>query len=408
MAKGKRTTPRVASNGRILPRNVEEVRRGRYRVRVYWQGRQCVIGTFDTLTDAKAALAIARGEMARGTFRPIELVRAEWRAAVEADRAAKSVTFREWADEWLTRLEAKGRRPGTVRAYRSLMDAHLLPALGDRPLGTLTPADVERVVADLRALPAARHPGARGNGVAAPAARCLRACLNAAVAARKLDARIPVPVPPERRVRPDDDGADVATPAQVAALAAAMPDHLRIAVLLAAWCQLRQGEVLGLQRRDLEHLEDPARAVLHVRRQLNSKTSPPSLTPPKSDAGRRTVAVPAFILEDLRAHLAAHAAPGAQGPVLTPPRRPGDYVSQTTFDREWRAARTAAGLPRFRFHDLRHTGLTLYAQHGATAAELMHRGGHSSLSVALRYQHASLERDRALVDRMAATLDGAE
>ena len=62
----------------------------------------------------------------------------------------------------------------------------------------------------------------------------------------------------------------------------AMPDRLRIAVPLAAWCALRLGEVLGLERRDLEHLDDPEKAVLHVRRQFNVKAN--TLTPPKADS----------------------------------------------------------------------------------------------------------------------------
>lgn len=70
-------------------------------------------------------------------------------------------------------------------------------------------------------------------------------------------------------------------------------------------------------------------------------------------------------------------------------------LSQTLFDEEWRAARVKAGMPSFRFHDLRHTGLTLYAQAGATLSEIMARGRHKHPEVAVRYQHATLERDRA-------------
>ena len=49
-------------------------------------------------------------------------------------------------------------------------------------------------------------------------------------------------------------------------------------------------------------------------------------------------------------------------------------------------------------HDLRHTGLTLAAATGATTAELMHRAGLSSTPAALRYQHATQDRDRVLAD----------
>lgn len=59
-------------------------------------------------------------------------------------------------------------------------------------------------------------------------------------------------------------------------------------------------------------------------------------------------------------------------------------------------ARTTIGRPDLRLHDLRHTGLTLAAATGATTAELMHRAGHASAPAALRYQHATQNRDRVL------------
>ncbi|WP_235857156.1 tyrosine-type recombinase/integrase [Occultella glacieicola] len=180
----------------------------------------------------------------------------------------------------------------------------------------------------------------------------------------------------------------------MAALAAAMPERLRIAVPLAAWCAMRIGEVLGLQRRDLDHLDDAARATLHVRRQFNVKAG--RLTPPKVGS-TRSVALPAFLLTDLRTHLDTHTGPEPEAAVLATRR---GRVSQTALDNAWRVARTEAGLPRFRFHDLRHTGLTVYAQQGATLAELLHRGGHTDVTVALRYQHATAERDRALTTRL--------
>ena len=37
----------------------------------------------------------------------------------------------------------------------------------------------------------------------------------------------------------------------------------------------------------------------------------------------------------------------------------------------------------------------------SAAAELMHLAGHSSPTVAMRYQHATMERDRAIAERMA-------
>ena len=62
----------------------------------------------------------------------------------------------------------------------------------------------------------------------------------------------------------------------------------------------------------------------------------------------------------------------------------------------WLLARDEAGLPDFRFHDLRHTGNTLAAATGASTKELMARMGHASMRAALIYQHATADRDAAI------------
>ncbi|CAM3724073.1 site-specific integrase [Occultella aeris] len=381
-----------------LPRGITLLR-GRYRVRIDAYGATHSIGVFDTVRDARAALEIAKGERARGTFIPPGIVRAERRAA-EVRAQTEGLTLGEWAEQWLADLAANpDRSPSTVVSYRSVLRTHVLPELGATRLVELTPAQIAAHLARLRAMPSRRHPGARANGVAPNAARVLRSCLNAAIKRPDvaLDSFAFPEAPSQARVRPVEVDGDIATPGQVAAMAAAMPEHLRAAVLLAAWCALRLGEVLGLERRDLEHLDDPERAILHVRRQWNTKAV--RLTDPKRGS-TRSVAIPASMLPMLREHLDVHAAPGPDEPVFTPPSRRGRRVSQTSFDTHWRAARSVAGRDSFRFHSLRHTGLTEYARQGATLADLLERGGHTDVSVALRYQHASAQRDRELTARL--------
>jgi integrase len=109
------------------------------------------------------------------------------------------------------------------------------------------------------------------------------------------------------------------------------------------------------------------------------------------------------MLDRLREHLQTNVAPEAKAPVI-PTNACGTVpLSNTRWGYVWIESRDAvAGLPhRFRFHDLRHTGLTFFAQEGATLAELMRRGGHSDMRVVLRYQHATMTRDRELADRMS-------
>jgi len=128
---------------------------------------------------------------------------------------------------------------------------------------------------------------------------------------------------------------------------------------------------------------------------------------PKTDAGTRTIALPVIALDALRTHLDTFTAKRRDAWVFS---RDGQPINPRTIDRVWTRVRGKIGRPEVRLHDLRHTGLTLAAQAGATTAELMFRGGHSSPAAALHYQQAAKTRDKALaeaLDKLAAD-DGTE
>jgi len=188
----------------------------------------------------------------------------------------------------------------------------------------------------------------------------------------------------------------IATIAEVGALADAMPDHLRAAVLLAAWCQLRRGELLGLRRRDVDLLHGSLAVV-----QTRTVTMGGEMfeKAPKSDAGARTVAIPANVLPVLTDHLERFTATGPDAPVFVGEK--GGPLRPQVLETAWKRARASIGRPELRIHDLRHSGLTWSAATGASIAELMRRAGHASPAAALRYQHATDDRDRALADALA-------
>lgn len=113
---------------------------------------------------------------------------------------------------------------------------------------------------------------------------------------------------------------------------------------------------------------------------------------PKTRAGRRTVAIPPHILESLTRHMDSYTS-----------ESPDAYVvegSNRTLIVAWDRARSTLGRNELRFHDLRHSGLTWSAA-GASIAELMRRAGHASQTAALRYQHATDDRDRVLAQTLA-------
>ena len=116
----------------------------------------------------------------------------------------------------------------------------------------------------------------------------------------------------------------------------------------------------------------------------------------------------------VRDHKARSAAPGAQG--LLFPGRNSEHLSPSAFYGKvskkrkgkpdttgwgWYEARRVAGREDLRFHDLRHGALTEAARHGATLAELMALGGHSTNQAAMRYQQAASGRLAELARKRA-------
>ncbi|RPF33486.1 phage integrase family protein [Streptomyces sp. TLI_185] len=122
---------------------------------------------------------------------------------------------------------------------------------------------------------------------------------------------------------------------------------------------------------------------------------------PKSEAGKRSVAIPRSIMPVVVAHMKQFAEPGADGRVFVGAKgaTPRNY-----FNGLWQKACAEVGITGLRFHDLRHTGNTLASQTNASTRELMTRLGHSSTRAALIYQHTSDRREREIADGVDAVI----
>ena len=85
-----------------------------------------------------------------------------------------------------------------------------------------------------------------------------------------------------------------------------MPPRYRLMVLLAAWCGLRFGELAELRRADI----DLAHGVVHVRRGVVRGDGGHVVKDPKSEAGKRDVAIPPHLMPLVHDHLTEHAGRG--------------------------------------------------------------------------------------------------
>jgi integrase len=328
--------------------------------------RQTAPGTFRTKTDADRWLSAAEADLLRGAWLNEDLGRQ---------------TFGNYARAWLRDHSRMGPR------YRETCERNLrlhLALLQDVPLRALTSAVV-------REWHGAALRGKGGRTSIQQSYRFLRAVMNTAVkdgAVVKNPCQITGAGTDRAKERP------VASPAEVVALVEAITPRYRAAVLLAAWCGLRRGEVLGLRCADV----DLTAGRVSVRKnRVELLESPQAFdADPKTDAGKRTVTVPPHVLPVLAEHMATWSGPdrvfvGRNGRPMR-----GDAVRQA-FDR----ARRKVGMPDFRFHDLRHTGQTLAAATGATTKDLMRRLGHASPAASYRYLHAVDGRDAEIASALS-------
>jgi integrase len=323
--------------------------------------------TFDSRQYADAWLSRVHGD-----------IQAERWVSPDAPKVAAPVMLRSYSKAWLA---GRDLSPSTRRLYRVTLDKQILPAFGDTAITAITPVMVREWNAKLRT--------ETGPTQRAHAYSLLRTILGTALAdeltpANPCRVRGAGQVKRARAIQP-------ATLEQLAALTKAMPDRHRLMVLLAAWCALRFGELAELRRSDV----DVRAGVVHVRRGVVRTSSGGSeVKGPKSEAGRRDVAIPPHLMPAVKAHLRDHVS--ASRDALVFPAAGGGHMAPSSLYAVYHPARDKAGRPDLRFHDLRHTGAVLAAATGATLAELMARLGHSTVSAAMRYQHAAADRDKVI------------
>ncbi len=343
---------------------------GRWQARYRDKSGRVHSRLFATRSDAARFLAGIRADLDRG----------DW-----FDPTAGQETFTTYATRWLETRRVRGRplAPRTRELYKWLLKRHVTPYLGNKELRHLSAGDIREWHAGLLA---SSGPGAV---TAAKCYRLVRAICNSAVADEELS-RSPCTI----RGAGQESSAErpVLSIPEIYELATAVGERWKALVLLAAFCGLRFGELAALTREQLDLLH----ATVTVSASLSELPGGiRHIGPPKSEAGMRVVAIPKAIVAELTEHVALYSEPGPGGLVFSGPK--GGALRNANFGRSvWRPAVDSVGRQGLHFHDLRHTGNTLAAATGASLRELMARMGHASPEAALRYQHATSDRDAVI------------
>jgi integrase len=345
-------TKRANGDGDIWPRRNKAGQITSYRGAYYGPdgNRRYVSGK--TKEDARRKLRKARGDADRGLVSD-----------------GGSVKFSAYLKRWLNDSVRGSVKPITHECYAMLVNKHVIPAIGNVRLSNLTPAHLQGF-----------HRSKLDAGLSPRTVqylhvvldRALKQALRWGLVPRNVAEAVDPPKVPKKDVTPlSPDQARVL-------LEAARGDRLEALYVLAVHTGMRQGELLALK---WEHVDLDA-GVLRVR---GTKTA----------RSRRTVKVFQTALDALTSHLTRQL--GEIDRVGNAWRENGlVFASEigaplnrhNLTQRSFRPLLERAGLPRVRFHDLRHTCATILLSKGVHAKFVQELLGHATIAIPLdTYSH---------------------
>lgn len=355
---------------------------GKFRARFYGPDglRYSAPHTFLTERDARRFLSIQEGAISAGN----------WTPPTKQDPHEVTTNFVEYFNQRLKLWQARTVRPikaSTAALYRKLLRLELEDTFGGRALDEITPALVE----DWYAKSMAGGKPTQTNNAYGVLRRVMADAVKAGLVPRN-----PCTVEGAGKPAPKHEGVAL-THQDLADYLAAVPEHRRTLLLLLGSTALRVGEALALRRSDV----DLKTGLVEVRQAVSRFEGAVHFDDPKTVAGKRRVFLPPAVLEAVKEWVRSQPMRGSDALLFSA----SDGVSplnQSVVREAHMKGREAIGRPSMHLHDLRRTVATLAAQEGATVKELMVMLGHTTPTMAMRYQAAEDDRLKALAARWDA------
>lgn len=307
-------------------------------------------------------------------------------------------TVGTYLDRWLLDVAKPGLRASTYKSYESYVRLHLKPTLGHHRLARLGPQHVQAMLNEKLAAGLAPR---TVQYIRSILRRSLGQALKWGLVARNVATLVDPPKGRRAEVRP-------LTPEQARQfLTVVQGDRLEALYSVAVALGLRQGEALGLQWDDIDFTS----STLRVRRALQRIDGKLQLVEPKTERSRRTVDIPSPTLAGLIAHRDRQAFERAfaddawqeWGLVFTTAK--GTPLDGTGVTKRLQRILAEAGLPRQRFHDLRHCCASLLLAQAVPPRVVMEILGHSQISLTMdTYSHVMPTARREAADLMGAIL----
>ncbi len=310
--------------------------------------------------------------------------------------------------QWLEDTHKYSLRPRTYERYDQILRLHLIPGLGHHTLQKLTPQH-------LQAFYKQKMEEGLSNSTVGTFHNVLHKALDTALRWGLVARNVSELVTPPRKEHYEIQPLSIE---QVQQLLKALPGNpLEMLFLLALGTGMRQGEILALKWQDIDLVRGTLqvrRVLTHVAVRLRKEGQACFIeTEPKTERGRRSLALPEVVLQALIAYQEQQAQQIQQsgkywqqhdyvfctklGKHLTP-----NYVV-TTF----KSLLKKAGLPAIRFHDLRHTAATTLLALGVNPKIVQEMLGHTEISMTMDiYSHVLPTMQKEAMHKMNTALWG--
>ncbi len=306
------------------------------------------------------------------------------------------VDLGEYLDGWLDGVEMDVK-PTTAAGYRRAVRT-LTQRLGQVRIQDLTPLEVERMYRSLIK-----------DGLASKTVRNTHGVLRRALAdAERLGLIVRNPAATARPPSVERKEQTTWTPQELNTFFESTRGHrLFASFVLSATTGVRRGELLGLRWREVDL--DAGR--LAIVRTITTVDGHPIEASTKTNRSRRRISLDAVTVEVLRSHRQRQEAERRiagslwQDTDLVFTREDGSALHPDRYTRLFSRLVRAAGVPKIRLHDLRHTHATLALEAGVHPKVVSERLGHATVGITLDlYSHVSPTLDEAAAETIAAML----
>jgi integrase len=340
--------------------------------------------------------------------------------------ASETWTVEQYLTYWLHNVVRVERRPKTYQGYEGVVRRYLIPELGKKRLGKLNARDVRLFITRIReACQCCRNgwdasrqqprccakpePECCASRLSVRMIQSIHAVLRNALQTAEREEIVPRNVAKLVKVTTPKYKVNrgLSVPQARAVLGAAYNEPLCALYVLALCLGLRRGELLGLRWADVD-LEAGTLEVVHALQRVGGELR---FVRPKTEDSERTIPLPEICIEALRAHRErqktdrSNAWPNWQENDLVFPSRIGTPLEPDNLRRSWGRIRKTANLGDVRFHDIRHTCVSLLLDLGVPPHIVRDIVGHSDIEVTMTiYAHAALDEKRKALKKLGDAL----